>query len=454
MRLKHLLILPLIGLFFSLYAPTSAQATVIVGDGSAASCRYHAVKTALEQGGHIRFNCGPAVHTVWFLDQVTIAANAHIDGQNRVIFNGRQQNGLIATADYLTVSFANLDLRNGWTDEQGGGLRIGRFNTATVDNVTFSNNRALRDSQNCDGGGAIFIDWASNVTVRNSAFYGNRAQNGGGINNLRSKLTVTDSFFIDNHATHSDRINQFADCGGGGAIYIDGTRAPQHGGPDPVLLSGNQYRDNSTNNHGGALFIGVRTGEKVTVANSLFERNRADFIASMPTSGTGGAIWYGIGVGGVQGQYLTVHDSQFYDNVATMQGGGIWNSSPMTLQRVTMSGNRAVNPAPLNRDDWRKGNGGAIAVNHEAFVRIFESDLTDNHAGFNGGAISGSMNTELRNSTVAYNSGGWWRGLQQNCTHAVKDLGGNVQYVANPVPNYYGNWHASGCGRSVPFALP
>jgi len=84
-----------------------------------------------------------------------------------------------------------------------------------------------------------------------------RALISGAINSLRTNLTIIDSHFDSNHATHTDRINQFADCGGGGGLYIDGARGPESGGPLPTVIQGSSFTNNTTNNHGGGLFAGL-----------------------------------------------------------------------------------------------------------------------------------------------------------------------------------------------------
>ena len=431
-------------------APTHAaeleQADQVVGDGTNESCTAEALQKAVDKGGEIRFNCGG--QTTIFIDQsIEISENTILDGNGIITLDGRQDRLLIKTTDRLTVTFRNLRFQNGWTGQQGGALQIGFWNNVTIEASTFINNRSTKNDAACDGGGAIFIGGGSVARIQNSHFEGNVANNGGAINSLRSQITVTGSSFINNHATHTDQINGFGDCGGGGGIYIDGTRKPEDGGPDPITLRDNDFFGNTTNNHGGAIFLAVRTGEKTTIANTVFEQNRVTFIPSMAQSGTGGAIWYGPGVGDVSGHTLTIQNSSFVGNFAEKQGGGLWLRAPTTIENSIFRENLVLNPADLGPDDWEKGIGGALAVEGEVRVVLENSRVTDNRAGFAGGGIMG-QNVAAKNTVIANNATDWTKGLQQNCTHALVNWGGNAQYLAG----HEKEDHAleSNCGEDIP----
>jgi hypothetical protein len=383
--------------------------------------------------------------------QHVLSQDTAIDGNNLITLDGQNQTGIFKSDKYLHIMLQNITLSNGLTTGQGGALDLGFWSELTVRNVIFNNNVALKDSASCDGGGAIFVGGGSVALIENSQFNGNRANNGGAINNLRSGLTVVNSTFYNNRALHTDRINQFGDCGGGGALYIDATRKPEDGGPDPVVLRGNTFVDNSSNNHGGALFVAVQSNEKVTISDSTFSGNRVLISSTMPTSGTGGAIWYGRADGRAEGHYLSIYRSTFVENHAETQGGGLWTSSAASVVNTTFVGNTAINPAELDRDDWQKGNGGAIAVAHQVLVILDNTTIVANRAGFNGGGIVGE-NIAARNTIIANNRGDWYLGLQQNCTHALQDWGNNLQYLNwYPTPDHV---HQSNCGSTVRLADP
>ncbi len=446
--LQKLIILLTLILLLVWIRPISAQSTTIVGSGTPQSCTESALTGALQIGGSITFNCGANPHTIFLTSQQTLSSNTTIDGRNLITLDGRSANGILASENHLRITLQNITLQNGLTHQQGGALQLGYWNELVVANANFYNNVALKQNAACDGGGAIFVGGGSIAHISHSEFVGNRAQNGGAINNLRSGLTILDSRFDDNHAQHSDGINRFGDCGGGGAVYVDATRKPQDGGPDPIILRGNRFTNNTTNNHGGALFVGVHAGEQVEVSGSYFANNRVTKSWSMETSGTGGAIWYGKSVGSATGNQFSLTESAFINNHADTQGGGVWTSLPMVVGNSTFYGNTAVNPAWLDKDDWRKGNGGGIAVAHQVLVRLENSTIVGNRAGFNGGGIVGE-NIAARNTIIAGNSADWYLNLQQNCTHALKDWGNNIQFL-----NGEAALHRSNCGVSTPLQDP
>jgi hypothetical protein len=120
----------------------------------------------------------------------------------------------------------------------------------------------------------------------------------------------------------------------------------------------------------------------------------------------------------------------------------------MTIGNSTFYGNTAINPAWLDQDDWRKGNGGAIAVAHQALLRLENSTIVGNRAGFNGGGVVGE-NIAARNTIIGANSADWYLMLQQNCTHPLINWGNNIQYLAGESP-----LHRSNCGASIPLQDP
>jgi predicted outer membrane repeat protein len=448
---------PLLALLGVLTALQSASAADTVVTNCTEAGLNTALTAAQSGGGTITFNCGgPATITV--TSAKTIPNNTVIDGGGVITLSGNHLTGVLRTndnytfnANNVTVTVRNLIIANGRTTDQGGGIKVGVGNRVTFNNVTFLNNVALKDSAACDGGGAIFIGGGSVVTVTNSVFTNNRANNGGGINNLRSKLTVLNSAFSGNQAAHTDAINQHGDCGGGGAIYIDGTRSAANGGPDAILIQDSAFTNNTTNNHGGALFVGFYPGDNITVDRSSFTGNSVTKAASLSSSGTGGAVWYGRGDPGQAVNVFILTSATFANNYAHSQGGGLWTSAPVSMTNVTFAGNVAANTDYAQLDDWRRGNGGALAVNNSALVVITNGTLANNSAGFNGGAIAGSTVT-LRNTLFEDNTGGNPWDIQQHCTSALADGGNNLQYPPkNPNPNY---WNETNCTAAITITDP
>lgn len=425
--------------------PPTAQAA-----GVLTNCTEAGLRTAVAAGGLITFNCGgPA--TITLAAPITFTANTTLDGGGLITLSGNAATGVLISNNNLTITLRNLTIRDGRSAEQGGGFRVGFYNTLTIDTVTFLDNVALRDANACDGGGALFIGGGSTATVVDSAFVGNRANNGGAINSLRTDLTVQTSTFTSNQAIHTANIDAQGDCGGGGAVYIDG--ANSFSKSSTVLLQGNTFTGNLTNNHGGAIFIGVYANESVTVAASTFDGNRAA-VNTQGVAGTGGGIWFGRGNPGQATPPLTLTNLAFLHNHADTQGGAVWVDASATLTNVTFYANDAVNPAALAADDWRRGNGGALAeslLSGEPPITIVNVTFANNVAGFNGGAIAGDAVT-LRNVLFSANTGGNPWAIQQHCTSALTNLGGTLQYPnRNPNPNF---WNETNCAASLTIADP
>jgi predicted outer membrane repeat protein len=437
--------------------PVSVRAAGVV----AGACGEAELEAALAGGGAVSFDCGATPVVITITREKLVATDTVIDGGGRVTLRGTGSTRLLRTADgtYTTqngvtklvrVTLKNITLDNGVTTDQGGAVRVGFWNQFTAQNVTFTNNRATKDSAQCDGGGALFIGGGSTALIESSAFSGNRANNGGAINSLRTNLSIRSSTFEDNHATHTDRINGFGDCGGGGAVYVDGARNPEAGGPQPLVISQSRFRANTTNNHGAGLFVGLYPNEAITIERSLFDRNITSKAASMASSGTGGAIWYGSATGSANNALFTLRDSTLTGNQAVGQGGGLWTSAAATISNVTFHANRTED-ASQPADDWRRGNGGALAVNNNAAVSVTNATFAANYAGFNGGAIAGKTVT-LRNTLFAGNTAGWSIAIMQHCTDALTDGGNNMQWPPkNPNPNY---WNETNCTAAIRLADP
>ena len=342
----------------------------VVGNGTPASCTQAALQAVVSKGGRISFNCGGDI-VIPINSRIMMTKDTIIDGGNQVTLDGQRRSAIIGSNERLTVGLKNIRIVNGQSAEQGAGFNVGFWSNLTIENVTFDNNASSAEQAICDGGGALFIGGGSVATINSSTFTNNRANNGGAINNLRTKLTINHTIFKNNSAMHTARMAAFGDCGGGGAIYFDGTRKPEDGGPDPVVWSNVRFVDNTTNNHGGAVFYGIRSNERVQIVDTLFQNNKAMRVAGREQSGTGGALWLGPGVGGQTGYNFQMERVAFIGNHADYQGGGFWTRSDSQLTNVTFEGNSAINPAVSDRTNWRRGLGGGLATADRAEVFLF-----------------------------------------------------------------------------------
>ena len=286
----------------------------------------------------------------------------------------------------VTVSISNLTIANGNVTGSsfGGGISMSD-GTLTVNNVFFSNDRAI-------SGGAIY-EANGTLSVVNSNFSGNIAGiggDGGAILNGSGSLSVSDSVFNNNSAVN-----------GGGAIAttsgttiinstFSGNSAPLGGAIENSLASltvGNCIFDNNSSSaDGGAIAAFGSTN----IFNSTFSNNRATGAASL-----GGAVYFQ-----GTGAPLILTESTFFNNISALDGGAVYILDGLvTLRNVTISGNSA------------KNNGGGIDIN-SATITANLNDVTitenladsDNDGSGNGGGIFRDTGTaQVHNSIIAGN---------------------------------------------------
>jgi hypothetical protein len=168
-----------------------------------------------------------------------------------------------------------------------------------------------------------------------------------------------------------------------------------------AVISGLTIRDGADNSSGGVL----NDHATLTIDNCLIKGNRS----LQYGLGKGGGI-YNNGSGGSAN--LTVLNSTVVANLASVAGGGIYNSPNATLNLTNsiIAGNYAVECCPLNNS---LGSGGGIA--NEGTLTISSSAINENFAGAavsypfptaSGGGIWSSSNLTITNSAINGNIAG------------------------------------------------
>ena len=200
------------------------------------------------------------------------------------------------------VSINGLAIANGSEFGSGSicnsnGGAICAYSSLSVSNSSFSNNSAENTS------GAIYAN--TGLTVTNSTFTGNSSQADAGAIHAQSTLTVTNSTFSGN-STRS-----------GGAIYAQST----------LVVGNSTFSGNSAGNFGQGGAISAQS--TLTVTNSSFSGNSA------VNSGEGGAI--------NAFSTLTVTNSTFSGNSAANRGSGgaIYAQSTLTVNNSIFANNSA-----------------------------------------------------------------------------------------------------------------
>ena len=192
------------------------------------------------------------------------------------------------------------------------------------------------------GGGAIYVSGfltETVVTVANSLFYRNRAENGGAIYNLFSQVNIDDSYISLNWATES---------GGGlygifnGQFEIDGTT----------------ISDNTAETvRGGGVYI--REGSGATVTNSTISTNlAAGANGTADDAGNGGGIY--VGAISAMTNTLSLNNVTVVGNNAAGSGGGIDfnrldSGDQITLTNTILAGNSDTGGYPDCYDNETTG---------------------------------------------------------------------------------------------------
>jgi hypothetical protein len=270
-------------------AVDTSNPTTVIGSGTAASCTFGKLQSAVTQGGIITFNCGsdPLTIAVTATLEPPINKNTVLDGGRKITLDGGQavqilrfdspdfqanDNGLTLQHIALTngkqtpteaIPTAPAPCSQGYDDGEGGAVYM-RDGFLTVIDSIFTNNQAAPLGPDTGGGAIYVLGSKAGVTIVDSTFTGNQASNAGAVGGLFAELDIYNSLFSNNAAIGHDANNDDASqCsvmnngqneigsgGNGGAIYSDGASVN-------VTLCGDAILDNAagTKAFGGGLFF-------------------------------------------------------------------------------------------------------------------------------------------------------------------------------------------------------
>jgi hypothetical protein len=270
-------------------AADTSSPTTVVGTGTAASCTFSQLQTAVTQGGVITFNCGSGAVTIAVTATLNLPINKNtvIDGGRKVTLDGGNavqilsfnspnyrvnDNGLTLQHIALingkqtptqAIPTAPAPCSQGWDDGEGGALYMRDGNLKVIDSI-FTNDQAAPLGPDT-GGGAIYLLGSKNGGwIVGSTFSNNTASNAGAVGALQSELDIYNSLFTNNTASgHDANNNDPSTCsvmnngqnetgsgGNGAAIYSDGQSVN-------VTLCGDDIVNNAAgvNAFGGGLFF-------------------------------------------------------------------------------------------------------------------------------------------------------------------------------------------------------
>ncbi len=282
--------------------PPVARAAGVVGSGSPASCTAGAFATALEGGGSITFNCGPAPHSITLLETSIIAAgeSVRIDGGGLITISGgnavrvfQVERGAL-TLENLTIADGNME------GERGGGI-------ASFGGSVVLNNSTVKKSQALYGGGIAIRDSAS-LMLTNSTITGNSAtEYGGGVHIRESSAEIRNSTISGNRSE--------TEHGGGLFFTSSGT----------VVIESSTISSNSAASLGGGIFAGGGDVPlSLTITNSTITGNQAEQGGALHASATEAVIT----------------SSTIANNTITASFAGVeirGNSSSLTLRNTILA---------------------------------------------------------------------------------------------------------------------
>ena len=349
--------------------------------------------------------------------------------------------GAILVKSGTIFSFINSSFINN-TANYGGGIVLNTVNDFTITNATFDGNKAIGENcgqggglwtrvkftannitfVNCEAtnrGGGLYISNKVEMTYTDLTFINNSAVLGGGLYWSKSSVTIDAMTFINNSAESGGAIyipdggssstptqvknSNFSgnSANNGGAIYINNVGY--------IMISKNNFTDNSAVMEGGAIYIPYSTSNLIDISYSEFIRNNASQGGAIYSGAKGSETW-------------NIHDCTFINNSATLSGGAIYVANTQFIMNCNFDGNKA------------DGDGGAVYVAEGITgAKIQDSTFTNSHA-TNGGAVYyGGTTSSLNNALKIIND---------TFIKNIADYnGGAILYVTNNGINKYRDYN-------------
>jgi CSLREA domain-containing protein len=341
------------------------------------------------------------------IDSTPAATSTTIEGSTLEKNTG--VDGGVLRADGGTVSLLGDRMVDNTATAYGGVLAedIEGPRTTVIERSTLTGNKAALDGGALSLGAGESSGQYGQLTILDSTFEENTAEEGGAIFESRGdeEVTITRSTFDHDTATP----------GYGGAIFESETPSThivestfEHdsarlGGAlysatsDPHV-SRSTFAENTATESGGAAFLADYAGSEPSITTSKFAGNEAHY---------GGAIYR-------QEGELDLSASTLVDNNATLAGGGVYftTEEPGLLVNDTLQGNDAL------------PEGGALYIKPEVepYVTLLNDTIARNTSESGGGIARPQGIVSVTNTIVALNSGG-------DCfesTGEEADHGGNI----------------------------
>jgi len=291
-------------------------------------------------------------NTATYVNDSTIGDNSAAHGGGIFVYG----EGLLSI-EHSTIS-------NNIAATEGGGIGL-EYGAELIikDSVIASNHAGWR-------GGGIFKDKGPDrlpTTITSTTFQDNTADwSGGGVFIWRTPLTIADSQFLGNQA---------GEYGGGLGYQNDSTETVQ-------ITKNTIFDGNTAGLDGGGIHF---SGELMTIVDSTFRNNQAQ---------NGGAIH---NAAAELPNYLIradttmiIRGSIIQENVASAEGGGIFNGGVLTVEDGAISGN----------ESFTLGGG----IHNLGKITVQDSTFKSNTTGLDGGGLNTYSAATVTGSTFLGNS--------------------------------------------------
>lgn len=284
-------------------------------------------------------------------------SNSNVSLQSVTVKNHQSKEGAVMVKAGAILTAISTSFDNNASTNGGGAVKVqGSTSKATIENSSFTGNKATSANAEYGVGGAIFVNDAD-VTLNNNVYSTNTALGGGAIyvQGTSAKLSLNKGSFIQN----GDNADKSTDKGGavlvknaqqlhvdlvefkkntsrlGGAIYV----ASDTGSALNATIERTLFNSNNARNNGGA--ISTEKGTKLTVKNSTFAYNKAgvDFNGASIgfPSASGGALYAGT----ASSIAVDLLFNTFVGNDSRVSGGAIAIENSATTQ-IGIKGNLIV----------------------------------------------------------------------------------------------------------------
>ncbi len=364
------------------------------------------------------------------------------------------QEGRVLAVNGATVKLKNLHITGGQANF-GGGIIVSNGVLLVETTHIFDNQATAGD------GGGIYAEDSRVVIYSYSILDNNQASgNGGGLyhnitGNVDGDFTIT--------VNHSEIKNNSAAVGGGGVFAQEPeTTTRGLGFTSGIFATSAVWNNNQTQGNGGALYFnnhaatagrGLGFGGGVFGQNNRWENNSAQgdggalYIESDPTAARGfggasgwlsfGAVWEGNsaqngGAAHVTGvEWITITNSAFLTNSATVDGGGVYVDDNANL--IVADGSQFVG-------NMAGSDGGGIIGTRFARavwdIYLGAIDFSGNQSGSSGGGLLLENPTSGTFENTAFNGNG---SQDDGGGGAIKHTTKRPVRAANAIPYQFTN---------------